>query len=43
MTDLKDVEPVHVATYVEQLKLAPPSVKQRLAALRQPWRKRSLL
>ncbi len=34
LTDLQDVEPVHVATYVEQLKLAPPSIKQRLAALR---------
>jgi site-specific recombinase XerD len=34
LTDLNDVEPVHVATYVEQLKLAPPSIKQRLAALR---------
>ena len=34
LTDLSDVEPVHVATYVEQLKLAPPSIKQRLAALR---------
>ena len=26
LTDLSDVEPVHVATYVEQLKLAPPSI-----------------
>lgn len=34
LTGLHDVEPVHVATYVEQLKLAPPSIKQRLAALR---------
>ena len=34
LTELHDVEPVHVATYVEQLKLAPPSIKQRLAALR---------
>ena len=34
LTELHNVEPVHVATYVEQLKLAPPSIKQRLAALR---------
>ena len=33
-TELHDVEPVHVAADVEQLKLAPPSIKQRLAALR---------
>ncbi|MEZ5653729.1 MAG: tyrosine-type recombinase/integrase [Burkholderiaceae bacterium] len=34
--DLVDVEPVHVAAYVEQLQasLAPPSVKQHLAAIR---------
>ena len=31
---LKQVEPVHVAAYIEQLQLAAPSVKQRLAALR---------
>ena len=32
--DLCSVQPVHVATYVEQLPLSAPSVKQRLAALR---------
>lgn len=32
--DVRRVEPVHVALYVEQLDLAAPSVKQRLAALR---------
>ena len=31
---LKQIEPVHVAAYIEQLQLAAPSVKQRLAALR---------
>lgn len=36
ITDLRDVEPVHVATWVEglQLTLSAPSVKQRLAAVR---------
>lgn len=32
---LVDVQPIHVATYIEQLPMAAPSVKQRLAALRQ--------
>lgn len=32
--DIRQVQPVHVALYVEQLDLAAPSVKQRLAALR---------
>jgi site-specific recombinase XerD len=32
--DLRSVQPVHVAAYIEQLSLAAPSVKQRLAALR---------
>ena len=34
--DLAGIEPVHVAAYIEQLqqRLAPPSVKQHLAALR---------
>lgn len=34
--DLQDIEPVHVAAYVEtlQLRLAAPSVKQHLAAIR---------
>ncbi|MEZ5659535.1 MAG: site-specific integrase [Burkholderiaceae bacterium] len=34
--DLVDVEPVHVAAYVEQVQasLAPPSIKQHLAAIR---------
>ncbi len=36
LQDLHDIEPVHVAAYVEQLqeRMAAPSVKQRLAALR---------
>ena len=35
MHELNEIEPVHVAAYVEQLQLAAaPSVKQRLAALR---------
>ena len=32
--DLRSVQPVHVAAYIEQLSLSAPSVKQRLAALR---------
>lgn len=32
--DVRSVEPVHVAAYIEQLSLAPQTVKQRLAALR---------
>ncbi|GEM_PF-4391355 len=32
--DLGSVQSVHVATYIEQLSLSAPSVKQRLAALR---------
>ncbi|MDB6061773.1 MAG: int [Verrucomicrobiaceae bacterium] len=31
---LREVRPLHVATYIEQLNLSAPSVKQRLAALR---------
>jgi len=36
LTELVDLEPVHVAAYVEQLgkRLPPPSVKQHLAAIR---------
>lgn len=36
LTELRDIEPVHVAAYVEtlQLRLSAPSVKQHLAALR---------
>jgi len=36
LTDLQDIEPVHVAAYIEtlQLRLAAPSVKQHLAAIR---------
>ena len=36
LTDIVDVEPVHVAAYIEQLgqRLAKPSVKQHLAAIR---------
>lgn len=34
ITDVRQVQPVHVAAYVEGLKVAAPSVKQRLAALR---------
>lgn len=32
--DVRQVQPVHVAAYIESLTLAAPSVKQRLAALR---------
>jgi site-specific recombinase XerD len=34
--ELQDIEPVHVAAYIEtlQTRLAPPSVKQHLAAIR---------
>jgi site-specific recombinase XerD len=32
--DVREVQPIHVAAYIESLDLAPPSVKQRLAALR---------
>jgi site-specific recombinase XerD len=32
--DVRSVEPVHVAAYIEQLSLAAQTVKQRLAALR---------
>lgn len=31
---VQQVQPVHVAAYIESLTLAPPSIKQRLAALR---------
>jgi integrase/recombinase XerD len=36
ITRLQDVQPVHVAAYVEQLgqKMSPPSVKQHLACIR---------
>ncbi|SEP43848.1 tyrosine-type recombinase/integrase [Nitrosovibrio sp. Nv6] len=36
LTELRDIEPVHVAAYIEslQLRLAAPSVKQHLAAIR---------
>jgi site-specific recombinase XerD len=34
IADLRSVEALHVAAYIEQLSLAAPSVKQRLAALR---------
>jgi site-specific recombinase XerD len=34
IVDVRSVEPVHVAAYIEQLRLAPQTVKQRLAALR---------
>lgn len=34
ITDVRQVEPVHVAAYIEGLQMAAPSVKQRLAALR---------
>ncbi len=34
ITDVRQVQPVHVAAYIEGLQLAAPSVKQRLAALR---------
>lgn len=34
ISDVRQVQPVHVAAYVEGLRLAAPSIKQRLAALR---------
>lgn len=34
ITDVRLVQPVHVAAYIEGLQIAAPSVKQRLAALR---------
>jgi site-specific recombinase XerD len=36
LRELADIEPMHVAAYIEtlQLRLAPPSVKQHLAAIR---------
>jgi len=36
ITRLQDVQPVHVAAYIEQLgqEMSPPSVKQHLAAIR---------
>lgn len=34
ITDVRQVQPVHVAAYIEGLQIAAPSVKQRLAALR---------
>lgn len=32
--DVRQVQPVHVAAFIEGLKLAPPSISQKLAALR---------
>jgi site-specific recombinase XerD len=34
IVDLVDIEPIHVAAYVETLKAAKPTVKQHLAAIR---------
>lgn len=34
LSDVRQVQPLHVAAYIEQLELAAPSVKQRLAAIR---------
>lgn len=36
IAELRDIEPVHVASYIETLRdrLAPPSIKQQLAAIR---------
>ncbi len=34
LADVRLVQPLHVAAYIEQLELAAPSVKQRLAAIR---------
>jgi site-specific recombinase XerD len=34
ISDVRQVQPVHVAAYIEGLQIAAPSVKQRLAALR---------
>ena len=34
IVDVRQVQPVHVAAYIEGLQIAAPSVKQRLAALR---------
>ncbi|MFN5155208.1 MAG: tyrosine-type recombinase/integrase, partial [Betaproteobacteria bacterium] len=34
LKDVRQVQPLHVAAYIEGLQLAAPSVKQRLAALR---------
>jgi site-specific recombinase XerD len=34
IADVRQVQPVHVAAYIEGLQIAAPSVKQRLAALR---------
>ncbi len=34
VSDVRQVQPMHVAAYIEGLKIAAPSVKQRLAALR---------
>ncbi|MCA3229394.1 MAG: tyrosine-type recombinase/integrase [Burkholderiales bacterium] len=34
ITDVRQVQPVHVASYIEGLQISAPSVKQRLAALR---------
>jgi site-specific recombinase XerD len=34
IADVRQVQPVHVAAYIESLQISAPSVKQRLAALR---------
>ena len=34
VADVRQVQPVHVAAYIEGLQIAAPSIKQRLAALR---------
>ena len=34
IADVRQVQPVHVAAYIEGLQIAAPSIKQRLAALR---------
>ena len=34
IADVREVQPVHVAVYIEGLQIAVPSIKQRLAALR---------
>ena len=34
VSDVRQVQPIHVAAYIEGLQVAAPSVKQRLAALR---------
>ena len=34
LVDLRSIRPMHVSAYVEQMQVAPPTVKQRLAAIR---------